>query len=215
MWQYPLNLCFVHLPGCFLKPLVSTTSWGKVLQSLKTHCVNNRRLSLVFHRPPSLITLCLQLLPGGDSAPIVPSLLSPVTNICDLWTSVISPLRHFISSLFCLVIPGWEAVPHLWSSLWPFPEPSPVQIYPFWGWRRKLHRAFKVQAHEKYTQCCNNNNLVCFFSLKAPLFDFPYWWHPDTKPVFMWKYPHRGLYSRGVIGLEAIILDWTSLAEQY
>lgn len=125
-----------HEFGCFLKALVSTASWGKVLHCLTTCCVQSLCFSLVFHLPPSCFMLCPWFLPRGDSTPIVPSLVPP-WHTSDLWTSVVPMLGHFISSLFCLVIPGREAVPQLWSPLWPFPELFLVQIYPFWGWRSK------------------------------------------------------------------------------
>lgn len=145
-----------------------------------------------------------RFLPWGYSAPIVPSLLPPDTRgwFMDLCPTP-TPSFHFISSLFCLVIPGGEADPHLWSSLWPFPEPSPVQIYPFWRQRNKTAQGIQGAVTWEITQWHNNCSV---FSLKTPLFYFPYWWLLATKPVFMWQYPQKGLYSRGIIVLEIIIL---------
>lgn len=203
MQQSPANLSSVKLSGCFLKLLVSTASWGKVLQSLMTRCVKSLCLSFVFHLLPPPFTLCPGSCPGGTRAPIVPSLLPCDTRV---WFMDLCPTPpyHFISRLFCLVIPGGEADPHLWSSLWPFPEPFPVQIYPFWRQRNKTAQGIQGAVTWKIMQCHNNNFSV--FSLKTPLFYFPYWWPLATKPVFMWQDPHKGLCSRGIIVSEIIIL---------
>lgn len=83
-----------------------------LMQSLMTRCVKSLCLSFVFHLLPPLFTLCPSSCPEGAVLPLCP-VCSPTTHMCDLWTSVLPPLCHFISSLFCLVIPGGEADPHL------------------------------------------------------------------------------------------------------
>lgn len=125
-----VSICFVNLSAC-----LSTTSWGKVLQSLITYCRQNDCLSLsgtshllISHYAPGPFL-------GKDNVFIVPNLVS----LSHLWFMDLChiPTQSFHFCPFCLVIPSWEAVPHLWSSLWPFPELCPDQIYPFWGQRNR------------------------------------------------------------------------------
>lgn len=163
MQQSPANLGFVNLSSCFLKPLVPTASRGKVLQSLMTRGVKSLCLPLVFHL---LATPQVPALWGQCSH--CAQLATPGTHVCELWTSVIPPARSFHFQPI-LVSGSWGGrLSHTFDR----PRDPSVNLpqvkYTLAGVRgAKLHRVFKVQAREKYTQWRNNNNsFPSFFKKK-------------------------------------------------
>lgn len=101
MQQSPANLCSVNLSGCFVKLLVSSASWGKVLQSLITRCVKSLCLFFVFHLLPPLLTLCPGSCPEGTVLPLCPVCSPHDTRVwfMDLCPTL-TPSFHFQSILF-------------------------------------------------------------------------------------------------------------------
>lgn len=122
-----------------------------------------------------LLSLCCssRSCPEGTVLPLCPA----VTRGCDLWTSLVASLGHLVSSLFCLVVPCGEAVPHLWSSWWPLPEPSLVQTDP-------LLRS-EEQNCTGNSRCRHMRNTCCgtIVTFSGPFFknhmDFPYFLIPN------------------------------------
>lgn len=183
MQQSPANLCFVNLSGCFLKPLVPTASWGKVLQSLMTSGVKSLCLPLVFHL---LTTPQVPALWGQCSH--CAQLATPGTHVCELWTSVIPPLGHFISSLFWSVVLGGGGCPTPLIVLMTLPWTFPRSNIPSLGSEEKNCTGYSRCKHVRNTRSgVIITTLFCLFFKKKNLFDFPYWWLLDTKSVFVWK----------------------------